>query len=103
LVKLSKPKIDELEIPFIEEYEISSGKEERIRLFASIAASAKPVPTDWLLATLRTKKKPLAKQSLPSMLMRYNYRAEHHVTTEGLKITFIFVREDEEESEQSED
>jgi len=98
---MTKTEIDLTEIPFLEEYEISSGKEERVRLFASLAASGKPVPTDWLLATLRTKKNPLAKQSLPSMLKRYNYGHKHAVTTEGVKITFIFVREDEETAEQS--
>lgn len=85
------------EIPFIENAEISSGKEERIKLFAALAANKNPVPLDWFLETLGSKKKPLQKQSLPSMLKRYGYTHRHATTTEGLAVIFISVREDSKE------
>ena len=78
---------EELVIPFVSDDEIATGQEDRIVLFASIAANGQAVPTDWLIETLGIKR-----ASLPSLTSRYGYSIKSLTTKDGSKVTRISVK-----------
>ena len=80
-------KEETLVIPFVSDDEIATGQEDRIVLFASIAANGQAVPTDWLIETLGIKR-----ASLPSLTSRYGYSIKSLTTKDGTKVTRISVK-----------
>ena len=80
-------KEETLVIPFVSDDEIATGQEDRIVLFASIAANGQAVPTDWLIETLGIKR-----ASLPSLTSRYGYSIKSLTTKDGSKVTRISVK-----------
>jgi len=78
------------EIPFVPVDQIKTGSEDRIRLFAAIAAKAEYVPTEWLLTTLGVKR-----ASLPSLTSRYGYSLKSAVTKDGIKVIRLSIKESE--------
>lgn len=79
---------DTIEIPFVSQDEIATGQEERIQLFAAIAASGQYVPVDWLLSELGIKR-----ASLPSLTSRYKYNLRSAQTKDGTKVVKLVIRE----------
>jgi len=83
-VKVEKPK---LVIPFISDDKLVTGLEERITLFAVIAAKGLAVSKDWLCKELN-----IAPASLASLTSRYNYAQKTVKTSDGITAIKLSVK-----------
>lgn len=85
---------DEIEIPFVNDEDIATGQEERIKLFAAIAAKEQAVPKAWLVSQLS-----VAEASLASLTSRYGYSLKTVQTKSGSKAVKLSVKKDTEKKQ----